>query len=166
MVLAEQRRARTDRLLEPARAMAERSTSTATISSTTSPASRTRARKEFFYFNDDGQLVAMRRGNWKVVFAEQRVPGTLRVWAEPFTPLRFPKIFHLRADPYERADITSNTYYDWLMSDGAAPMLGGPTLVGEFFKTFKEYPPSQRPASFSIDQMTEALQRSLEGPAK
>jgi arylsulfatase len=124
------------------------------------------ARDRFFYFNDDGQLVALRFGQWKSVFLEQRVPGTLRIWAEPFTPLRVPKVFNLRADPYERADITSNTYYDWQMSDGMAIILGGPPMVGEFLQTFKEYPPSQRAASFSIDQMTEALQRSLEGHAQ
>ena len=73
-------------------------------------------RRGFFYFNDDGDLVAMRYENWKIVFLEQRAPGTLRVWAEPFTPLRLPKLFDLRADPYERADITSNTYYDWIIS--------------------------------------------------
>ncbi len=73
-------------------------------------------RRGFFYFNDDGDLVALRIENWKVVFMEQRAPGTLRVWAEPFTPLRLPKLFDLRADPYERADITSNTYYDWFIS--------------------------------------------------
>ena len=73
-------------------------------------------RRGFFYFNDDGDLVALRFENWKIVFMEQRAPGTLRVWAEPFTPLRLPKLFDLRADPYERADITSNTYYDWFIS--------------------------------------------------
>jgi arylsulfatase A-like enzyme len=71
------------------------------------------ARKEFFYINDDAQLVAMRYENWKAVFCEQRVTGTLRVWAEPFVCLRLPKMFNLRLDPYERADITSNTYYEW-----------------------------------------------------
>jgi arylsulfatase len=65
------------------------------------------ARREFIYFNDDGDLVAMRYENWKIVFMEQRAPGTLEVWAEPFTPLRVAKFFDLRADPYERADITS-----------------------------------------------------------
>ena len=69
-------------------------------------------RNEFFYFNDDGDLVGMRYENWKIVFEEQRAPGTMRVWAEPFTKLRVPKLFDLRSDPYERADITSNTYYD------------------------------------------------------
>jgi arylsulfatase A-like enzyme len=121
------------------------------------------ARDRFFYFNDDGALVALRYGQWKAVFQEQRAPGTLRIWAEPFTPLRFPKVFNLRSDPYERADVTSNSYYDWFMSDAAGVMLAAPAVVGDFFKTFKDYPPSQRAASFSIDQMAEALQRSLEG---
>ena len=120
------------------------------------------ARKEFVYFNDDGDVVALRYENWKVVFEEQRVQGTLRIWAEPFTKLRTPKIFDLRSDPYERADITSNTYYDWLMSDGAGVFIAAPRVVGEFLATFKEFPPSQRPSSFSIDQMVEKMQRSFE----
>jgi arylsulfatase A-like enzyme len=120
------------------------------------------ARKEFIYFNDDGDLVAMRYENWKVVFEEQRATGTLRIWAEPFTPLRVPKLFNLRADPYERADITSNTYYDWLMSDGAGIFIAAPAVVGQFLDSFKEYPPSQRPSSFSIDQIVEKMRRSFE----
>jgi arylsulfatase len=71
-------------------------------------------RESFLYINDDQQTTGLRYDNWKLVFEEQRAPGTLRVWAEPFTKLRLPKIFNLRTDPYERADITSNTYYDWL----------------------------------------------------
>jgi arylsulfatase A-like enzyme len=120
------------------------------------------ARKEFIYFNDDGDLVAVRYENWKVVFEEQRATGTLRIWAEPFTSLRVPKLFNLRSDPYERADITSNTYYDWLMSDGAGVFIAAPAVVAKFLESFKEYPPSQRPSSFSIDQMVENLQRSFE----
>jgi arylsulfatase len=115
------------------------------------------ARKEFFYFNDDGDLVAMRYENWKIVFEEQRMAGTLGVWAEPFTKLRVPKIFDLRADPYERADITSNTYWDWVLSN-AAPLQAGPAEAGKFLATFKEYPPSQRAASFSIDQIVAKMQ--------
>ena len=72
-------------------------------------------RPGFIYFNDDGDLVALRFDNWKVVFMEQRCEGTLRLWAEPFVPLRVPKVFNLRTDPFERADITSNTYYDWFI---------------------------------------------------
>ena len=114
------------------------------------------ARKHFFYFNDDGDLVALRYENWKIVFVEQRAPGTLRVWAEPFTTLRVPKFFDLHADPYERADITSNTYYDWFI-DHAFIMYGAQAGTAKFLETFKEFPPSQRAASFTIDQAMEKL---------
>ena len=124
------------------------------------------ARTQFIYFDDDGDLVALRYGQWKVVFDEQRATGTLRIWAEPFTKLRVPKLFNLRSDPYERADITSNTYYDWFMSDGAGAFLGAPSIVGNFLATFKEYPPSQRPSSFSIDQLVEKMQRSFESASR
>jgi len=117
-------------------------------------------RREFIYFNDDGDLVAARVENWKVVFEEQRAPGTLQIWAEPFTKLRLPKAFDLRADPYERADITSNTYWDWYVSNPAA-FLGSQPVVAKFLATFKDYPPSQRPSSFSIDQIVEKMQRSF-----
>jgi arylsulfatase A-like enzyme len=122
------------------------------------------ARKEFIYLNDDGDLVAMRYENWKIVFEEQRAPGTMRIWAEPFTKLRVPKLFDLRSDPYERADVTSNTFYDFFMSDGAGPFIASQSIVAPFLATFKEYPPSQRPSSFSIDQLVEKMQRSLEPP--
>jgi arylsulfatase A-like enzyme len=87
------------------------------------------AREHFFYFNDDGDLVALRYQNWKIVFMEQRATGTLQVWAEPFTPLRIAKFFDLRADPYERADVTSNTYWDWLI-DRAYIMYGAQCRSG------------------------------------
>jgi arylsulfatase A-like enzyme len=120
------------------------------------------ARKEFIYFNDDADLVGVRYENWKIVFEEQRAEGTMRIWAEPFTKLRVPKLFNLRADPYERADITSNIYYDWLISDGAGAFMAAQPIVGRFLATFKEFPPSQRPSSFSIDQLVEQMERSLE----
>jgi arylsulfatase len=120
------------------------------------------ARKEFIYFNDDGDLVAARYENWKIVFEEQRVNGTMRIWAEPLTKLRLPKAFNLRADPYERADITSNTYYEWLISDGAGIFIASQPIVAQFLASFKDYPPSQRPSSFSIDQIVEKMQRSFE----
>ena len=120
------------------------------------------ARKEFVYFNDDGDLVALRYENWKSVFEEQRAPGTMRIWAEPFTKLRVPKLFDLRSDPYERADITSNTYYDWFLGDGSGPFIASQAVVGPFLATFKEFPPSQRPSSFSIDQLIEKMRRSFE----
>src|SRR5215470_5415381 len=123
------------------------------------------ARKEFIYINDDGDIVAARYENWKIVFEEQRATGTLRIWAEPFTRLRVPKVFDLRSDPYERADITSNTYYDWFMSSAMAIMYGSQPFIANFLATFKEYPPSQRAASFSIDQIVEKMQRSFESVA-
>ena len=116
-------------------------------------------RNEFFYFNDEAGLTALRFDNWKLIFAEQRAPGTLRVWAEPFTELRVPLMFNLRTDPYERANITSNTYYDWLL-DHAFMCVPVQAYVGKFLESFKEFPPSQKPASFTIDQI---MQKLLEG---
>ncbi len=116
-------------------------------------------RKSFFYFNDDGQLVAMRFANWKLVFLEQRAVGTLLVWAEPFTQLRVPKIFDLRADPYEQADITSNTYYDWLI-DHVFLLVPAQQYVGEFLATFKEFPPRQKADSFNLDDVMKKLSES------
>jgi len=113
-------------------------------------------REEFFYFSDDGDLTALRYDNWKTVFAEQRAAGTLAVWSEPYVHTRIPKLFNLRADPYERADITSNTYWDWYL-DHAFIMLPASEIVGNFLATFKEFPPSQRAASFTIDQAMESL---------
>lgn len=119
------------------------------------------ARDRFFYFNDDGEMVALRYENWKVVFQEQRARGTLNIWAEPFTKLRVPKLFDLRADPYEVADITSNTYYEWLF-EHIFLLSAAQAEAGEFLATFEEFPPAQRPDSFSIDQLQEELNRSLE----
>ncbi|MCZ6867753.1 MAG: arylsulfatase [Chloroflexi bacterium] len=113
-------------------------------------------REEFFYFSDDGDLTALRYDNWKLVFMEQRVAGTLQIWADPYVSLRAPKIFNLRTDPYERADITSNTYWDWLM-DHIFLMVPSQRIVGQFLATFQEYPPRQRAASFTIDQVMEKL---------
>ncbi len=117
-------------------------------------------RQDFFYFNDDGVLVAMRHNNWKFVFCEQRHPGGFEVWANPFTCLRVPKAFNLRMDPYERADIVSDQYYDWTAKN-AYLISYASSRVGPFLQTFKDYPPSQRPASFTIDQMTEAVMQSI-----
>jgi arylsulfatase len=116
-------------------------------------------RDSFFYINDDQQLVALRYSNWKMVFMEQRIPGTLRIWAEPFVTLRVPKIFNLRTDPYERADITSNTYYDWLM-DHVYLLAGAQDYVGAFLMTFKEYPQRQKAASFNLDEVMEKLKET------
>ena len=117
-------------------------------------------RRGFFYFNDDGDLVSLRLENWKVVFMEQRAPGTLRVWAEPFTPLRLPKLFDLRADPYERADVTSNTYYDWLVSQPYL-IFAAQAVTAKFLDTFKEFPPRQKAPSFSVDQAVAKMKQHL-----
>ncbi|HBE68338.1 MAG TPA: arylsulfatase [Planctomycetaceae bacterium] len=114
-------------------------------------------REEFFYANDDQQLTALRYDNWKFVFLEQRVSGTLQIWAEPFVTLRVPKIFNLRTDPYERADRTSNTYYDWLI-DRVFLLVPAQDYVGKFLTTFKEFPPRQKAASFNLDEVMAKLQ--------
>ena len=116
-------------------------------------------RQSFFYINDDQQLVGLRYDNWKLVFLEQRVPGTLLVWANPFTNLRVPKIFNLRTDPYERADITSNTYYDWLL-DHAFLLVPAQDYVGQFLLTFRDYPQRQKAASFNMDEILAKLRET------
>jgi arylsulfatase len=119
------------------------------------------ARPYFIYFNDDADLVAMRFANWKIVFEEQRAPGTLLLWAEPFTKLRLSKFYDLNSDPFERADITSNTYWDWLM-DHAYVQYGAVAQIAEYLESYKEYPPSQKPASFSVDGLMENMHRAVD----
>jgi arylsulfatase A-like enzyme len=117
-------------------------------------------RQHFFYVSDDGDLTAMRYDNWKIVFMEQRATGTLQVWAEPYTELRVPKIFNLRTDPYERADITSNTYYDWLL-DRAWVLVPAQSYVAEMLQTLTEFPPRQEPAAFNVAKIMEKLQSGI-----
>jgi arylsulfatase len=119
-------------------------------------------RPGFLYFDDDGALVGLRFDNWKAVFMEQRMEGTLRIWQEPFVPLRFPKLFNLRTDPFERADITSNTYWDWVL-DHVYLFLPAQALVARFLETFKEFPPRQKAASFTIDQVVEKMMAAAGG---
>jgi arylsulfatase len=118
------------------------------------------ARSEFYYFSDDGELVAMRYDNWKVVFCEQRAPGGFAVWSEPFTCLRVPKLFNLRMDPYERADVVSDQYYDWLAKNDYL-IFEATARAAAFLQTFVDYPPSQRPASFSIDQVRADVDKKI-----
>ncbi|MEU4231253.1 arylsulfatase [Nonomuraea sp. NPDC026600] len=117
-------------------------------------------REHFFYVSDDGDLTSLRFHNWKLVFLEQRAPGTLRVWAEPYTDLRVPKIFNLRTDPYERADITSNTYYDWLL-EHAWLLVPAQAYIARLLTTFTDFPPRQAPASFGIDQVMDKLRAGM-----
>ncbi len=112
-------------------------------------------RKEFFYFNDDGSLVALRFNQWKLVFAEQRAQG-LDVWQDPFIQLRFPKLFNLRSDPFEIADHESISYGKWRV-DRAFLLVPAQQYVGQFLATFKEFPPSQKAGSFSLDSVMETL---------
>ena len=120
------------------------------------------ARDKFFYSDDDGLLVAMRKGDYKYVYAEQRLAGTMGVWAEPFTKLRLQKIFNLFQDPFERADITSNTFWDWHLNH-VGRVYGVMDEVFEFVATFKEFPPRSFPPSFKpatiMEQTLEDLQR-------
>ncbi|WP_239947604.1 arylsulfatase [Dyella terrae] len=129
-------------------------------------------RKEFFYFNDDAQVMAVRFDTitpggkvptaWKVEFCEQRAPGGLQIWMEPFVCLRVPKIFNLRMDPYERADVgPTNGYYGW-ETENVYLGAEGVMRATQMLQTFKEYPPSQIPATFTIDQATDALKRELQ----
>jgi arylsulfatase len=116
-------------------------------------------RKEIFYFSDEGDLTALRYGDWKAVFMEQERKETLRAWIEPWKPLRVPLLFNLRRDPYERAYFTSNTYYDWMI-DRAYFFVPAQAYVAQFLGTFKEFPPRQKAASFTINQVMEKLMTS------
>ncbi|MBY8977167.1 arylsulfatase [Rhodobacteraceae bacterium NNCM2] len=114
-------------------------------------------RREIFYFSDDGDLTALRYDDWKLIFLEQKAYATFRAWMEPWTELRVPLIFNLRRDPYERSYRTSNTYYDWVL-DRAFFLVPAQAYVGNFLETFQEFPPRQKAASFSLDQVMEKLQ--------
>jgi arylsulfatase len=123
------------------------------------------ARDKFFYSDDDGLLVGMRQGDCKYVFSEQRKEGTMGVWAEPFTTLRLQKVFNLMQDPYERADITSNTFWDWNLNHvGSA--YGMMDEVFRFVATFNEYPPRSFPPSFNPANLMEEKVREIKAGRK
>ena len=119
-------------------------------------------RNIYFYFSDDGDVLGIRFDNWKIVFMEQRCKGTMQVWAEPFIRLRLPKIFNLRTDPYEFADITSNSYWDWIIHNAYFIYLAQYS-AGKFAETFKEFPAIQKPNSFTVD---DAMGKMSEAPAQ
>jgi arylsulfatase len=115
----------------------------------------------FYYTNDDGKIVAIRLRDWKMVFQEQRAKG-LMVWMEPFVELRIPKIFNLRRDPFERADESSNTYFDWMISHAPA-LYAAQALTAQQIQSFIKFPPRQEPASFNLDNVLEKLQEATDG---
>jgi arylsulfatase A-like enzyme len=129
------------------------------------------SRNEFYYFNDDAELVAMRYDvlepeatistAWKIVFCEQRQPGQLDVWANPFICLRAPRMFNLRMDPFEHAQISGAEYDEW-RNDNGYVAFEGIRRTALFLQTFVKYPPSQSPASFSVDQIIEGIEKKIE----
>ncbi|HVJ85737.1 MAG TPA: sulfatase-like hydrolase/transferase, partial [Caulifigura sp.] len=123
------------------------------------------ARDKFYYTDDDALLVGLRIGDYKCSFAEQRSPGTMEVWAEPFTVLRLTKIYNLMQDPYERADITSNTYWDWVMNH-VPQVYQGMGGVMTFLESFKEFPPRAVPQSFNPANMLEQQLRDQRAQQK
>ena len=118
-------------------------------------------RHNFFYISDDGDVIALRMGDWKVVLMEQRA-NQLMCWFEPFVPLRAPKMFHLRRDPFERADTDSNTYWDWLISH-AYIMYGMQAVVAQQIENFVKFPPRQKPASFNLTTVMRQLEAAGNG---
>jgi hypothetical protein len=122
-------------------------------------------RRMFMYISDDGDILAVRYDNWKVVFMEQRCRGTMQIWGEPFTRLRLPKLFNLRTDPYEFADVTSNSYYEWFLYH-AYILYGAWALADKFAATFKDFPIIQKPNSFTIDDAITMLSEGGAGAAR
>ena len=118
-------------------------------------------RTEFFYVNDDAELVALRVGDWKVTFKEQRAK-TLALWAEPFVDLRIPRIFNLRRDPFELALDNANTFWDWEI-DHAYMVVPAQAAVAAVIQDFIEFPPRQKPAAFNLDRVLEQLQQAGQG---
>jgi arylsulfatase A-like enzyme len=118
-------------------------------------------RQSFFYISDDGDVLGLRMGDWKLVLAEQRATRMM-CWAEPFVKLRLPKIFNLRRDPFERADDGSNTYWDWVISH-AYLIYEMQALVAQQIDAFIKFPPRQKPAAFNLDEVMRHLQEASGG---
>ena len=119
-------------------------------------------RKFFMYLKDDGDVLGMRYDNWKIVFMEQRRQGTLLIWGEPFTRLRIPKIYNLRTDPFERADETSNSYWEWYI-DHIYMIYGAQALAAQWGATFKDFPPIQKPNTFTLDEALAKMHEAAAG---
>ncbi len=118
-------------------------------------------RNEFWYVNDEGSVVAARYGDWKVTFMENRAEQ-LQIWLEPFVELRAPTLTNLRRDPFERAQIGSNTYYDWML-DRVFVIAPIQSMAARFLQTMVDYPPSQSPGTFNLSAVEERLRSSLGG---
>jgi arylsulfatase len=118
-------------------------------------------RKEFFYVNDDGQIVAIRYNDWKAVFLENRGMA-FEVWREPFTELRVPLLFNLRRDPFEKAQHNATTYNDWFL-DRVYLLVPMQQLAGQFLMSMKEYPPSQTPGSFNLEKIQKQIESATGG---
>ncbi len=119
-------------------------------------------RQVFYYFSDDGDVLGVRFDNWKIIFMEQRLPGTLGVWAEPFVHLRLPKIINLRTDPYEFAPTTSNSYYDWMIHR-AYIIFAAQALRAKFVETFTDFPAIQKPNTFTVDDALKKMSEAVSG---
>ncbi|HYV13704.1 MAG TPA: arylsulfatase [Pyrinomonadaceae bacterium] len=122
-------------------------------------------RKAFLYWSDDGDLMALRVGNWKCTFMEQRAKG-FKVWEEPLVAKRVPDLYNLRSDPFERATEDADLFYAKWKADRAFLLVPAQAIVAEFLQTFKEFPPRQKPASFSIDQALEKATQNQKALAK
>jgi len=122
-------------------------------------------RKGFLYWSDDGDLMALRVGNWKCTFMEQRAKG-FKVWEEPLVAKRVPDLYNLRSDPFERATEDADIFYAKWKADRAFLLVPAQAIVAEFLATFKEFPPRQKPASFSIDQALEKASENQKALAK
>ncbi len=119
-------------------------------------------RKGFIYFTDEGEVAGLRMDNWKVVFMEQKVEGTLEIWGRPFVTGRIPKLYNLRTDPYQFADNTSNNYWGWYL-DRAFILVPCQDIIGEYLETLKEFPPAQRAGSFNLEKVMDTLQFGATG---
>jgi arylsulfatase len=112
-------------------------------------------REGFLYWSDDGELLALRVRQWKTVFQEQRSSGGLSIWRDPFTPLRAPKIYNLRSDPFERGE--EGFFYDKWMADRAFLLVPAQAIVAKWIESFKEFPPRAKAASFTVGQVVESF---------
>jgi arylsulfatase len=118
-------------------------------------------RPGFLYWSDEGDLMALRYGNWKVHFMEQRSEGA-NAWQDPFTPLRFPKLVNLRSDPFEEADISGTVFYWKWRADHMFILTPAGALVAQWMQTLAEFPPRQSPESWSPAAMIEKLKKNAE----